>query len=103
MIKNELVLYHPLLYSHSLRCCSRKDFMSPFLGFRPGTRISSARFPAAVRFATFCLRGLAAFFLGSGWRTGPWPASRRLFRGLGFALGFFTPAGFFAFAGPQRH
>ena len=83
-----------------------KDFISPFLGFRPGTKISSILLAAVLFEAAFCpfLRG----FFGSGPLTGPCPAKRLLFLGLAFALafGFFVPAGFFFFFWPglpQRH
>ena len=79
--------------------------MSPRFGFSPGTRISSIFLEAAVLFGAFCAFFLRGFFFGSGPRTGPCPAKRRLLRtgALGFlAFGFFPPA-FFFFAGPHLH
>ena len=71
-----------------------KDFMSPFLGFSPGTKISSIFLLAAVLFGAFCFAFLRGLFFGSGPLTGTCPANLRLFLtgALGFlAFGFFPP------------
>ena len=41
-----------------------KDFMPPFLGFSPGTKISSIFLLAAVLFGAFCAFFLRGFFFG---------------------------------------
>ena len=80
-----------------------KDFISPFFGLSPGTKISSIFLLAAVLFGP-AFAFFLGFFLGSGPLTGACPASLRLLRtgAFGFlAFGFFPPA--FFFLEPQRH
>ena len=64
--------------------------MSPFFGFKPGTRMfSTFRKPALLLPpAFFFFPFLRGFFGGSGPRTGPWPAKRLLFLALAFGFAF---------------